>query len=325
MFSLTGLKWSGIFIILLHVQVVAAQQRKHKSQKPVTIYEHLKHITTDPLWSFTDSIPLNFKTYHTQGMTKAGAYFYLSAVKVKRWPKKFEKPVDGFDRDQGEGIGYLFKFGNDGKLVDSIQLGNNEIYHPGGIDFDGKYIWVPVCEYRPFGKSVIYRINPETLAIQAITTIPDAIGAVAYNRETNELVGMNWGSRILYRWKIEQSANKVKAVLQHVKGEVNPHFYVDFQDCNYVGNGKMFCSGLRSYKNQKGEIFKLGGLELIDMRSYEATLQFPVNVYTPKGIIITNNPFYVGVANNKLQFYFIPEDDKSVLYIYQANKSDALH
>ncbi|MFT3945820.1 MAG: DUF6454 family protein [Agriterribacter sp.] len=69
----------------------------------------------------------------------------------------------------------------------SIQLGKDVIYHPGGIDFDGKYIWVPVCEYRPFGKSMIYRVNPETMKATLVTTIPDAIGAVAYNKDNNEL------------------------------------------------------------------------------------------------------------------------------------------
>lgn len=304
-----------LYAAIFQVCTLSAQQKKQS-----TIAQYLTNIQSEPLWHLTDSIPLNFDTYHTQGLTKAGNYFYLTSVKVNHWPQRYASPKDGFDRDNGDGVGYLFKFNENGKLLDSIRLGKDAVYHPGGIDFDGKYIWVPVCEYRPFGKSMIYRVNPETMQATLITTITDAIGAVAYNRDANELIGMNWGSRVFYTWKISNAGNKIQAILVHQKGDLNQHFYVDFQDCNYAGNGKMICSGLRSYKNAKGESIKLGGLELIDMQTFEAGLQLPVSQYTAKGVVITNNPFYISIANNKLQCYFIPEDDKSVLYIHELRQ-----
>ena len=316
MMELSKTKVIAVIAGLFQVFAAAGQQTEPKSKNTVTTYQYINNIKQYPSWQLTDSIALNFVTYHTQGLTKVGGFYYLSSVKIIRSPKKYEIPQNGLDRDNGDGAGYIFKFGEDGKLVDSVRVGTDSVYHPGGIDFDGKYIWVPVCEYRPFGKSILYRINPENLEKQLVTTINDAIGAVVYNRETNELVGMNWGSRFFYRWKISQLANRVKAILQQPKGMVNPHYYVDYQDCNYVGNGKMFCSGLRSYKNAKGETIRLGGLELIDMKTYEATLQLPIELYTAKGAVITNNPFYINAVNNALQFHFIPEDDKSTLYIY---------
>ena len=263
-------------------------------------------------------VTLDFPTYHTQGMTKVGDYFYLTSVKVNRAPKNFTSPQNGFDRDQGEGVGYIFKFDKQGKLLKSTILGKDEIYHPGGIDFDGKYIWVPVCEYRPGGRSMIYIVDPETLESRVVTSIPDAIGAVSYNREANELIGMNWGSRLFYKWRINYAKKIPKPVLQSEKGEVNPHFYVDFQDCSYVGKGQMICSGLSTYQNNKGVSFKLGGLELIDMKTYAADRQIPVKEYTPKGVVLTNNPFFIDVINHYLQYYFIPEDDDSTLYIYTS-------
>lgn len=293
------------------------QQKKISTTNSSSVSDYLSNIQTEPVWKRQDSIPLNFTTYHTQGLTRVGDYYFLSSVKVNRWPKKYSTPVNGFDRDNGDGTGYLFKFSKNGKLLDSIMLGKNEIYHPGGIDFDGKYIWVPVCEYRPNGKSIIYRINPYTMEATIVSHIADAIGAVAYNRNTNELTGMNWGSRKFYRWKINRESDLTTAVLQNVKGKVNPHFYVDFQDCNYIGGGKMFCSGLRAYKNAKGETIRLGGLELINMKDYSAILQLPVSEYTSNGTIMTNNPFFIDLAGNVLRCYFIPEDDQSALYIYE--------
>ena len=35
------------------------------------------------------------------------------------------------------------------------------MYHPGGIDYDGRHIWVSVAEYRPNSRSIVYRIDPE--------------------------------------------------------------------------------------------------------------------------------------------------------------------
>ncbi|MBX3257895.1 MAG: hypothetical protein KF862_27440 [Chitinophagaceae bacterium] len=305
-----------VLCILMQLYHPAIAQQEKAGAEPLT-YRYFNQLRQDVSWQLVDSVPLHFTTYHTQGLTRAGNFYFLSSVKVNRWPKKYPAPVDGFDRDPGDGTGYLFKFGMDGRLTDSVCLGENGLYHPGGIDFDGTYIWVPVCEYRPFGKSFIYRVHPETLEAVLVATLPDAIGAVAYNRATNELTGMNWGSRVFYKWKIRYTKGTPRAELQKEKGTNNPHFYVDFQDCNYAGNNKMICSGLRVYKNVQDVPIRLGGLELIDMDDYTAGLQLPVNKYTGKGIIITNNPFYIEEANGMLQYYFIPEDDASVLYIYR--------
>ncbi|MGN6491620.1 MAG: DUF6454 family protein [Agriterribacter sp.] len=307
----------GVAIAVVYVFIPGAAIGQQQKPGTVTTYEHFSRLNADASWRLVDSIPLNFTTYHTQGLTKVGTFYFLSAVKVIRWPKKYPELKNGYDRDNGEGIGYLFKFSKEGKLVDSIRLGKGVIYHPGGIDFDGSHIWVPVCEYRPLGKSIVYRVDPNTLKAEVVARIPDAIGAVAYNRATNELVGMNWGSRKFYRWKITRNKGITVANLFDEKGCVNPHFYVDFQDCKYAGAGNMICSGLRAYKNAKGEVVRLGGLEMIDMNSFDAGLQLPVTEYTTKGVILTNNPFYVEPAGKALQFYFMPEDDRSTLYIYR--------
>ena len=40
------------------------------------------------------------------------------------------------------------------------------MYHPGGIDYDGEYIWGPVAEYRPNSESIIYKVDAETLKVE---------------------------------------------------------------------------------------------------------------------------------------------------------------
>lgn len=282
------------------------------------IYPLLQSISSESQWKQIAATPLLFPTYHTQGITKINDFFYMTAVKVIRWPKRYHKIINGFDRDNGEGIGYLFRFDSEGNLHDSIQLGEGVIYHPGGIDFDGQNIWVPVCEYRPHGRSFLYRVDPVTMSKTKMVECNDALGAVAYNRDNNTLVGMNWGSRKFYQWNVFQKDNTTRLQLLSEQGATNPHYYVDYQDCQFIGNGLMLCSGLKTYKNSVNNTsFRLGGIEVIDMQNYASRLSLPVNEWSVQGAIMTNNPCFAELVNDKLRFYFVPDDDQSVLYTYE--------
>ena len=46
-----------------------------------------------------------------------------------------------------------------GNLQKDIILGEGDMYHPGGIDFDGTNVWVPVAQYRPNSSAIIYRVD----------------------------------------------------------------------------------------------------------------------------------------------------------------------
>ncbi len=46
--------------------------------------------------------------------------------------------------------------------------GDGAMFHPGGIDFDGQFIWVPVGEYRPDSRSIVYRVDPVTMAATGV-------------------------------------------------------------------------------------------------------------------------------------------------------------
>ncbi len=307
-----------VFLILSLTTGAATQAQdvpaKDARNRP-PVFAALEQVSSNSRWKQVSATPLLFTTYHTQGLTKINGSFYMTAVKVNRWPKPYGRIINGYDRDNGDGTGYLFRFDSDGKLRDSIQLGEGIIYHPGGIDYDGRYIWVPVCEYRPSGRSIIYRVDPENMQKTKMAECNDAIGAVAYNSDKYTLVGMNWGSRRFYEWKIINHSTALALVSQ--EGVKNPHYYIDYQDCNNIGNGLMLCAGLKTYKNSSGAVFKLGGIEVIDMRNYSSVFQLPVNEWAGHGAVMTNNPCFTEVINGKPRFYFVPEDDQSTLYIYE--------
>ena len=67
-----------------------------------------------------------------------------------------------------------------------------------------------------------------------------------------------------------------------------------------------------------GPGFPLGGFEIVDLASNRAIFQMPVELWTDSGLPMTQNPFWVEPTGAGLRAYFMPEDEKSTLYIYEA-------
>jgi hypothetical protein len=91
-----------------------------------------------------------------------------------------------------------------------LPLGEGSIYHPGGIDYDGRHIW-PVAEYRPNSRSIVYRVNPETMKATEILRFGDHIGALVHDTDDNTLHGVSWGSRRFYRFTLDDQGRVTNA------------------------------------------------------------------------------------------------------------------
>jgi hypothetical protein len=295
--------------------LAAAQANRHGR-----LAELVMQLTRDTRWTLTSSIEIAFPTYHPQGMVRIGDTFFVSSVEVTRPTRRFPAPVDGYDRDTGAGVGHLFKIDASGRLLADVTLGEKSIYHPGGIDYDGTDIWVPVAEYRPNGKSIVYRVDPQTLKATEVFRWGDHIGAVVHDTDDRTLHGASWGSRRFYRWKLDAErrlSNRVQ------RGEaprtLNSSHYVDYQDCKYVGQRRMLCTGVTELRTAPGAPpFRLGGLDLIDLRGGRPLHQVPILLWTAGGVDMTHNPAWFEATANGLRGYFMPEDDTSTIYVYDA-------
>ncbi len=301
-----------LFVVLCCQSLRSFAQQKNGIQPPPLVQTLMKQPDAGK-WLPKDTVLLRFDTHHTQGLLKIGDYFYLSSVEVRTWPRAYGQLINGYDRDTGDGTGHLFKFDSAGQLVAQLQLGEADMYHPGGIDFDGKDIWVPVCEYRPYGRSVLYRVDPEKMTAVKAADCNDAIGAVAFNRQTKELIGMNWDAEHYYRWKWLEKRQS----LQLIDKQKNPHHFIRYQDCQYIGDDIMLCSGLRGYTSG-GTRFKLGGLQAIRLSDYSSLWETPVPVWVGNHTPLNNNPFFAETTQHGALLYFIPEDNRSHMYIYEV-------
>jgi Family of unknown function (DUF6454) len=289
------------------------------------VADRVMTLTRESVWIQVASVPIKFATFHPQGMVKIGDTFYVSSVEVKFPAMRFAQATGGFDRDTGEGIGHLFKIDKAGNLVAETKLGEGGMYHPGGIDYDGNDIWVPVAEYRPDSRSIIYKVNPLTLGATEVLRFADHIGAIVHDTDDDTLHGVSWGSRRFYRWKLGKDGKVLNPDAPPISVRtINPSHYVDYQDCKYTGRHQMLCTGLTELRQRlDAEPFRLGGIELINLTDSRPLHQVPVLLWTSSGLDMTHNPVWIEPNATGLRAYFMPEDDKSTIYVYDVGTTGA--
>lgn len=282
--------------------------------------DRILELTRGTTWRKTAEIPLPFPTFHPQGMVRIGDEFFVSSVEITKPTTRYDSPRDGLDRDEGEGRGHLFRIGSDGRLLGTLTLGEGSIYHPGGIDFDGRHIWVPVAEYRPNSRSIIYRVDPATMAAEEVFRFGDHVGGLVHDTDANALHGVSWGSRRFYAWPLRQDGTVANADADPATLRVaNPSQYIDYQDCKYAGASRMACTGLNSYRSAPdAPPFRLGGLELVDLRDNRPIWQVPIELWAPSGLPMTQNPAFLEATPTGLRAFFMPDDDRSTIFVYEA-------
>jgi hypothetical protein len=284
------------------------------------VAERVMKLTRGSSWKLVASLPIGFRTHHPQGMVKIGATLFVSSVEVKVPTKSLAQADGDYDRDAGEGAGHLFKIDVAGHLITDLRLGEGTIYHPGGIDYDGRHIWVPVAEYRPNSRSIVYRVDPGTMKASEVFRFADHIGAIVHNTDDHTLHGVSWGSRRFYRWPLGAEGKVTNAGTPPEQlRTLNTSHYLDYQDCKYLGGRRMLCTGVTEMRPAPGAApFRLGGIDLINLEDGRAVHQVPVLLWTAGGLDMTHNPVWIEPSAIGLRAYFMPEDDTSTLYIYDV-------
>lgn len=274
--------------------------------------DQFQQLSRSTKWQQKEKINLQFNTYHPQGMTRIGDLYYMSSVEIIEKTVKYDQPRDGYDRTPGKGVGHLFVFNKQGELLKDIQLGEGHMYHPGGIAFDGKYIWVPVAEYRPNSHSIVYKVNPKTMKAEEVFRVDDHIGGLVRDGQSGKLMGVSWGSRKFYEWNEKGQQLNVKE---------NPSHFIDYQDCESAGRGKMVCGGISVLPNpttDNSKPYELGGLALLDMKTLDMVHETPLTEFSPQGHVLTRNPVFLENSDQGLRLYAVPDDDYASLLVYET-------
>jgi hypothetical protein len=162
----------------------------------------------------THEVPLQFATYHVQGLDLTEQFYFVTSV----------------DREQRRG--WLFKINRQNAGLNSkIELTDGTLIHPGGVQFDGHYLWIPNAEYRRESRTMIYGVDPNSLEIRRSFSVDDHIGAIASDGK-NLLYGVNWDALHFYTWDFDGYQSK----------KVDSPTSMAYQDIKYFA-GKLLCSG----------------------------------------------------------------------------------
>jgi len=294
---------NGFFLTaVLGVAVVAAgSARQGSGLDGAETVRRIAALTRASAWKRSGAVRLHFAAHHPQGLVKIGNTFHMTAV----------------DRT---GLGYLFKFDGTGRLISRLKLGEGSIFHPGGIDYDGTSIWVSVAEYRPDSRTIVYRVDPDAMKATEVFRFGDHIGAIVHDTDDNTLHGVSWGSRRFYRWTLDDEGRVTNAAVPPADlRTTNRSHYVDYQDCKYAGGHRMICTGVTEIRRTRSAApFRLGGIEVVNLADGRVEHQVPVNLWTSTGFVMTQNPAWIEPHGDGLRAYFVPEDDRATLYIYDV-------
>jgi hypothetical protein len=264
-------------------------------------------------WTMVRKIKLDFPTYHPQGLARVGDRLFLSSVEIIEAPVRYPEPVGGYDRTPGKGRGHVFVLDLDGNLQRDIVLGEGDMYHPGGIAVDGRSLLVPVAEYRPNSRAIVYRIDLRSLTARTAFRVNDHVGGVVADPVSHQIYGVSWGSRTFYSW----TGNG-----RQLDRRANPNHFIDYQDCAYTERRMMVCTGLTEYANPAGAKFELGGIALIDLRSLVVRHEVPFQQYSSAGHVATRNPVHLETEGRVLRVWAAPDDGEEAagteLLVYES-------
>jgi Family of unknown function (DUF6454) len=277
-------------------------------------------------WQLVSKVPLRFDAHHPEGIVRLGDHYVLSTVEVIEPTQRYQPPgtiIDGTDRTPGRGIGHLITFDGDGDQLADVRLDDRaNIYHPGGLDYDGRDLWVAIAEYRPNKPSIIFKVDPFTLHAREVLRTPDHIGGIVHDTRRDRVIGLNWGSRTAYEWKVWRRGARVADTV------ANPSHFVDYQDCKYLGkprgfeNPAMLCGGIAGLRHPGPDGqpigYDLGGVALVDVETMRPINEIPFQEYTDQRQVATRNAIDVQLVNGRLRLYLVADDDESDLLVYEA-------
>ena len=182
-------------------------------------------------------------TAHTQGLEIAGRSYYVTGRREDVRPKRAlllrtEKGGSNWD---------LWDITPAAPVRAATALD-----HPGGMQSDGKRLWIPIAESRPKSYSIIRAFSLAGIAVNQPLKpdvefhVKDHIGAVAVDAGRALVIGANWDTEVVYVWDLAGHLKRTltgSALALRGLGVANQNSGVAVQDWKVIGD-RLFASGL---------------------------------------------------------------------------------
>jgi len=250
-----------LFVVLFLALLLTLNCHKSNENPQVVTLDILTHCDTMEL---IRQVPLKFSTYHVQGLDITEQFYFVTSVDTKQsrsWLFKIDRKNAG--------------------LISQVELTDGALVHPGGLQFDGRFLWIPNAEYKRLSRTMVYGLDPDTLAIHTSFEVDDHIGAIASNGK-NLLYGVNWDAHHFYTWDID--GRKLE--------KIDSPTSIAYQDIKYFG-GKLLCSGHKD---------NISAIDIIDPEGWTLVKRINLPKDKWKSDLTREGMAFDGV------FYFLPDD-----------------
>lgn len=250
-----------LFVILLSALPLTLNCHKSNEISKADALDILFHFGNVEL---IRQVPLKFSTYHVQGLDITEQFYFVTSVDTEQ------------NRD------WLFKIDRkNASLISKKELTDGALIHPGGLQYDGRFLWVPNAEYKRQSRTMVYGLDPDTLEIRTSFPVDDHIGAVASDGK-NLLYGVNWDALHFYTWDIDgRKLNKVDSPTS-----------MAYQDIKYFA-GKLLCSGHKD---------DVSAVDIIDTENWTLIKRFDLPKDKWKSTLTREGMAFDG------NLYFLPDD-----------------
>ncbi|KIM80558.1 hypothetical protein PILCRDRAFT_822287 [Piloderma croceum F 1598] len=291
-----------------------------KSDQIVDLVQKLGRTTN---WTIVDRIELEGPCGEPEGIVKMGDdRFFVSSGMYTQATMSFGNGtiINGTDRTPGAGQAHMLVFDGKGKRLADAALSSSGdmLYHTGGFDYDGKSIWATIAQYRPNSTAHVVRVDPQTLDADFMFSVDDHEGGIVMDTKTDQVLLLNWGSRNASKWQLDKHCDSSAT---HIGTSRNPSFYVDYQDCKFLGHPRaydyrpvMICSGVTALTST----FSIGGIAIVSMDTMTPLDEVPISVVSDAGAAINQNPMDVDVVDGKLRLYLAPDVGNTTVYVLEA-------
>ncbi|KAF7122465.1 hypothetical protein CNMCM5793_000490 [Aspergillus hiratsukae] len=298
----------------------------HAASDGEQIAELFKNLGRSTIWKLVEKVHFEGNTFEPEGIVRLGDdRYFVSAGEYIVPTVSYGNGtiINGTDRTAGEGFAHMMIFDGQGKRIADATLTERGAieYHNGGIDYDGQYIWATIGQYRPNSTATVVRIDPYTVEPTTVLHANDHYGGIVHDTRTDDIVCLNWGSRNASTWNLRKKFAQPLAFTPPRSIVRNPSYYVDYQDCKFLGHPMAFdrrpvmlCSGVATLSNN----LNLGGIAIVDLETMLPLAELPITLESDLGVPVTQNPVDVSVVGGQLRFYWLPDQHNSTLYVYEA-------
>ncbi|KAJ9632026.1 hypothetical protein H2203_000427 [Taxawa tesnikishii (nom. ined.)] len=186
------------------------------------------------VWRLVSAVPFQGETWEPEGMVRLSDDRYIVSAGEYTSPTiKYPNSsiINGTDRTAGAGFAHLIVFdGNGARIADSTLTKPGDVeYHNGGLDYDGRWIWATLAQYRPNTTARVVRVDPTSLTAQTILHYDDHLGGIVHDVQKGQIAALNWGARNATMWQLGRN----NQVLRRESTVRNPSYFIDYQDCKF--------------------------------------------------------------------------------------------